>query len=152
MSGIVATTLIISLPIGFAQWIALRFIFHTSLLWTVTVLIGLSIAHLVGELIPDGVGPNWDDESIAALTMLYFVGGFFIGLPQWLILRRNLSRSSIWILGSSFGAWAGTWFILVTDMINRSGIIAFIAGILIYSIVTGLTLMGLLAYNNQIQV
>ena len=92
-----------------------------------------------------------DDESIATLTAIYLVIGFAIGLPQWLILRRHLSRSSIWLLGSSIGAAAGLWIILVTDLINRSGVMAYIVGVLVYAIVTGLTLAGLLAYNDRSQ-
>jgi len=151
MSGIVASTLIISIPISLAQWIALRRILHKSILWIFTVSVGLSLAILISKVIPDGLWQLVDDESIGALTAGYLVGGFSIGVPQWLILRRQLPRSSIWLLGSSIGAAAGLWFLLVTDLINQSGIISYIVGVLIYSIVTGLTLTGLLAYNNQSQ-
>lgn len=149
--GIVASTLIISLPISIAQWIALRHILQTSIIWILTVPIGLLLAISINKVIPDGLWQVVDDESIAALTAWYFVGGFAIGLPQWLILRRQLSRSSIWLLGSSIGAGAGPWLILVTDLINQSGIISYIIGVLVYAIVTGLTLSGLLVYQDQSQ-
>ena len=151
MSGIVASTIIISIPISLAQWIALRRILHTSILWVFTVAVGLPLAFLIIKVIPDGLWQLVDDESIAGLTAGYLVIGFSIGVPQWLILRRELPRSSIWLLGSSIGAAAGLWLILVTDLINQSGIISYIIGVLIYSIVTGLTLTGLLAYHNQSQ-
>ncbi len=151
ISGLVATTLIITIPIGLAQWIALRRILQTSILWILTIPIGLLLAVLINRVIPDGLWQVVDDESIAALTTGYLVGGFAIGLPQWLILRQQLPRSSIWLLGSSIGAAAGLWLILVTHLINQSGIISYIVGILVYSIVTGLILSGLLAYHNQSQ-
>lgn len=150
-SGLIASTLIISLPISLAQWIALRHILQTSILWILTVPIGLLIAISINRVIPDGFWQVVDDESIATLTTGYLVGGFAIGLLQWLILRRQLSRSSIWLLGSSIGSAAGAWLILVTYLINYSGIISYIIGVLVYSIVTGLTLSGLLVHHNQSQ-
>ena len=145
------SSLLIGLPLGFTQWLALRRILKTSKWWIISISIGLLIAIFIGKVIPDGFGPAWDDESIAALTVGYFVGGFAIGLPQWLILRQQLRRSSIWLLGSSIGTFASAWFILVTDLINLSGILSIIIGTLIYSIITGLILSGLLAYNDQSQ-
>ncbi|MCK4901280.1 MAG: hypothetical protein KAS38_21025 [Anaerolineales bacterium] len=124
---------------------------QTSILWILTIPIGLLLAVLINRVIPDGFWQVVDDESIAALTTGYLVGGFAIGLPQWLILRRQLSRSSIWLLGSSIGAGAGPWLILVTDLINQSGIISYIVGVLVYAIVTGLFLSWLLVYHNQSQ-
>jgi len=151
MSGIVASTLIISIPIGLAQWIALRRILHTSVLWIFTILVGQLLGRLVQKIIPDGLWLIVDDESIAVLTAGYLVIGLAVGLPQWLILRRQLSRSSIWLLGSSIGAGAGLWIILVTDLINQSGTLAYILGILVYSVVTGITLIGLLSSQKQSQ-
>ena len=147
----IATALAISIPIGLAQWIALRRILQTSVLWILTILIGLLLTVFIFRVIPDGLWLEVDDESIAALTIPYLVGGFAIGLPQWLILRRQLSRSSIWLLGSSIGTAGSIWLILVTGLINRSGIISFIIAVLVYSIVTGLVLSWLLIYRNQSQ-
>ncbi len=147
----IATALAITIPIGLAQWIALRRILQASVLWILTILIGLLLTVFIFRVIPDGLWLEVDDESIAALTIPYLVGGFAIGLPQWLILRRQLSRSSIWLLGSSIGTFASVWLILVSDLINRSGIISYIIAVLVYSIVTGLVLSWLLVYNNQSQ-
>ncbi|MGD9092769.1 MAG: hypothetical protein PVF74_07960 [Anaerolineales bacterium] len=147
----IATALAISIPISLAQWIALRRILQTSVLWILTIPIGLLLTVLIIRVIPDGLWLVVDDESIAALTTPYLVFGFIIGLLQWLILRRQLLRSSIWLLGSSIGAVAGIWLILVTDLINQSGIISYIIAVMVYSIVTGLVLSWLLIYHNQSQ-
>jgi len=147
-SNIVATTLIISLPISLAQWIALQRILQTSKLWILTIPIGLFLASLINRIIPDGM-PIGDDESIVVLTVLYFVIGISIGLPQWLILRRQLLKASIWVLGSSVGVAGAFWFILATDLINQSGILSYIVGGLIYPIVTGLTILWLIVVNKQ---
>jgi hypothetical protein len=151
ISGIVSSTLIITIPIAFAQWIALRRILQTSILWILTIPIGLLLGILFNRVIPVGLWQVVDNDSIAALTAGYLLIGFAIGLPQWLILRRHISKSGIWLLGSSIGVTAGFWIILVTDLINQSGIISYIVGVLVYSIVTGLVLSGLLASQNHSQ-
>jgi hypothetical protein len=151
ISGIVSSTLIITIPIAFAQWIALRRILQTSILWILTIPIGLLLGILFNRVIPVGLWQVVDNDSIAALTAGYFLIGFAIGLPQWLILRRQLPKSWIWLLGSSIGVVAGFWIILVTDLISQSGISSYIVGVLVYSIVTGLVLSGLLAYQNHSQ-
>jgi len=135
LSGFVPSTLIITFPIALAQWLALRRILQTSILWILTTPIGLLLAISIMRVIPDGLWLGLDDESIAALIAVYLLIGFVIGLPQWLILRRQLSRSSIWLLGSSIGVAAAFWIIFVTDLVNQSGIISYIIGILVYSIV-----------------
>jgi hypothetical protein len=152
LSGFVPSTLIIAFPIALAQWLALRRNLQTSILWIITTPIGLLLAISIMRVIPDGLWLGLDDESIAALIAVYLLIGFVIGLPQWLILRRQLSRSSIWLLGSSIGVAAGFWVIFVTDLVNQSGIISYIVGVLVYSIVTGLVLTGLLANQNRSQV
>jgi hypothetical protein len=152
----VASILIISIPISLAQWIALRRILPTSALWVLTTPIGLLLAVLIYkyEVIPDGlwriVGDE-GDESTAVITALYLVMGFTIGLPQWLILRRRFSSSSLWLLGSSIGVAAGCWLVLATDLINQSGVVSYIVGVLVYAIVTGLILSRLVARHNQSQ-
>jgi len=141
-----------ALPISLAQWIALRRILPTSGLWILTIPIGILLAFLILKEIPDGFWQVFgDDESIAALTAGYLVLGFAVGLPQWLILRRQLIRSSVWLFGSSMGAGAGLWIILVTELVNQSGTLSYIVATLAYSIITGLTLAGLLAYNGHAQ-
>jgi len=148
VSGTLVITLIL-IPIGFCQWFVLRRIMQISILWIFTIPIGLLLGVLLNKILPVGLSQVVDDESIAALTFGYVVMGFTIGLPQWLILRRQKSHSSVWLLGSTIGAAGGFWLILVTDLISISGIISYIVVVLVYTIVTGLILTRLLAYQNQ---
>ncbi|MEN8173447.1 MAG: hypothetical protein ABFS03_11280, partial [Chloroflexota bacterium] len=127
MSGIVVSTLLISIPIGFAQWTALRRILNTSFLWIFTVQVGFLLAILIKNLIPDRLWELVDDESIAVLTAGYLVIGFAVGLPQWLVLRQQLPRSSFWLLGSAIGLFAGFWLILITDLVHKFEFISYIA-------------------------
>jgi hypothetical protein len=146
-SGVVSG-FIFSFPISLAQWLALRRISQTSILWVLTVPVGILIYFLIG-LIPDGLVQIVDDESIVFLTASYLMIGFTVGLLQWFIMRRQFSGSSLWILGSTVGVGFSFWLILATDLINRSGIMAFIVGVLVYPITTGLILLRLLAHHNQ---
>ena len=149
--GMIVSFLLIGRPIGLAQWIALRRMVQTSIGWIFSIPIGILLAFFITRVIPDSLWPGMDDESIAGLTIAYLIVGFSIGLPQWLILRGHLSRSSIWLLGSSIAVGTSFWLILATDLVNQSGVIAYIVGALVYSIVTGLVLSGLLAYTDQSQ-
>lgn len=144
-SGVVSG-FIFAFPIGLAQWLALRRISKTSILWVLTVPVGILIYFLIYELIPDGLKQTIDDESILFITAAYLIIGFTVGLLQWLIMRRQFSGSSLWILGSTVGVGFSFWLILATGLINQSGIIASIVGILVYPIITGLILSRLLAH------
>jgi hypothetical protein len=147
-SGVVSG-FIFSFPIGLAQWLALRRISQTSILWVLTVPLGILIYFLINGLIPEGLMQKIDDESIVVLTAAYLMIGFAVGLLQWFIMRRQFSGSLLWILGSTVGVGFSFGLILVTDLINRSGIIALIVGVLVYPITTGLILLLLLAHHKQ---
>jgi len=90
-------------------------------------------------------------NETADLILFFLLIGLIIGLPQWLLLRRQYSNSSIWLLGSSIGVGAGSGLVLATGLINQSGIISYIVAALVYAISTGLTLSILLANNNQLE-
>ena len=143
--GMVVPFLLIGLPVGYAQWLGLRRIMPTSIAWLFSIPIGILLAFLITRLIPEGFWLGLDDESIAGLTAAYLIVGFAIGLPQWLILRPKLARASLWLLGSSLAVGASFWLILVTDLVNQSGVLAYIVGALVYSSLTGLFLAGLFA-------
>jgi hypothetical protein len=149
ISGFVPTYLIISIPIGLAQWLALRHILRMSALWIFTLPVGVMFAALFYRIAPYGLRLNLDDESILALTSGYFVLGFSIGLPQWLMLRRQLAKSSIWLLSSSIAVAAGFWLVLITDLINQSGMLSAIVVVFIYPTITGLALAWLIANHNS---
>ena len=149
--GIFGSTLIISIPISLAQWIALRRIFPISILWILSIPVGLLLIILIIRKLPDGLWQIADDESAAALTVGYLLIGLFIALPQWLLLRHQFSNSSIWLLGSSIGVALGSGLVIVTDLINQSTIVSYIVVVLVYAISTGLILSWLLGYHNQSQ-
>ena len=56
--NIMVSVFIFSVPISLAQWLALRYISHTSILWILTVPVGILIYFLILVLIPDGSESN----------------------------------------------------------------------------------------------
>lgn len=150
IAGIFGSTLIISIPISLAQWIALRRIFPVSILWILSIPISILLVILLIRELPDGLWKIFGDETVDLIIFSLLIG-VIIGLPQWLLLRRQYSNSSIWLLGSSIGVAAGLGLVLVTGLVYQSTIISYIVAILVYAISTGLTLSILLAYNNQLE-
>jgi Na+/melibiose symporter-like transporter len=96
---------------------------------------------IIRELPTDGY---LSDETLAALTILGLMLGLLVGLPQWLILRWKYGASTLWLLGSSLGVGLSMFFVLVTNLINMSGVLAYIAAVLVYALTTGLTLVVLI--------
>jgi hypothetical protein len=142
--GVVASSLIIFIPIGLAQWLVLRRLLPLSPLWIITMPIGFILTFLLISNMPDTLWPNVDDEAISTLTILITAYGTTIGLAQWVVLRRHFAKSFIWILSSSIGLGLGFGIVLVTDLINQSGFIAAVIVFLVYGLVTGSILSWLL--------
>jgi hypothetical protein len=149
--GIVASTLIVTLPIGFAQWLVLRRLLHISAVWVLTLPIGLFLFLLLSTAIPESLGQTVDGESTLTLTAMYIVMGAAMGLSQWLILRRKFSQAVLWIGGSSLGVGLGFGLVLVTGLINQSEFISYVAVVLVYSIATGSILAWLLLHKARTQ-
>jgi len=147
--GTINPLLILTIPISLAQWIVLRRIVPTSIFWILTIPLGLFIAVLIFQGIPESLWTIIDDESIPVLVGLYLVMGLTIGVPQWILLRRQFSGSSRWLLGSSIGVAGGFGLVLTTGLIHQSEIIATILVVLFYALATGLTLLWLLATRTQ---
>lgn len=147
INGVVASVLIISIPIGLAQWLVLRRLIPLSPVWMLTIPAGFVLSFLIYSSIPDALRPIVDDEATLTLTIIYTAYGATIGLAQWVILRRHFARSSIWILGSSVGIGLGFGLVLATDLINQSGFISGIVVLLVYGIATGLILLWLLNHH-----
>jgi hypothetical protein len=146
----VVTAVLILIP-GLAQWLALRRFFRISILWVLSIPIGFALFYAIYGVIPEGVREQWD-ETVLVLTVGYIMMGLTVGLPQWLILRRHLTHSSIWLLGSSAGVGLGFWIILATDLVHQSGVISFIIAVLVYPIATGLILSSLNTKHDPSQV
>ena len=148
-SGLLSTTLLISMPLSITQWAALRRTLPVSILWIFSIPASILVLVLIVREMPESYWGFVDLESLAALIAISFLIGLMIGLPQWLILRRKSAQSSIWLLGSALGLGLGASIVIATDLVNISGILAYIIAVLIYIIATGITLSWLLMYREQ---
>jgi hypothetical protein len=144
LPGLLGSSLLIGLPLGFTQWLALRRIAPVSILWSLTISAGLFLGLLVINsplpLVPWGF---LDDESLLALTAAYTIIGFLVGLAQWLLLRGHSTRSSVWLLSGAVALGMGTGLVLASDLVNQSGLASIIIVILLYALATGLTIAWL---------
>ena len=124
--GMLVSSLIIGLPIGIAQWIALRRVAPISILWVLTISAGLLLGLAVINNSP--IPAIWgflDDESVLSLTIDYTIIGLLVGLAQWLLLLGHFTGSLVWPLSSAVGLVRG-WVIQPRAMrwINRvSGLV-----------------------------
>jgi hypothetical protein len=148
--GMFVSTLIIGLPIGLAQWIALRRVAPISILWVLTISAGL----FLGLVVVNGpiYGGTWgflDDESILSLTAACTTIGLLVGLAQWLLLRGHFAKSLVWILSSAVGLGLGFGLVLASDLIHQSGVISAILVVLVYAMATGLVISWLLDIDRE---
>ena len=137
VDSVLASFLFISVPIGLAQWLALRRLMPLSPLWMIAMPFGFMLSYLILSNIPDAFWQIVDDEGTATLTTIYTAIGAIIGLAQWVVLRRHLMNSSIWILSSAVGIGLGFGIVLVTDLVHQSGFLSVIVVILVYGSATG---------------
>ncbi len=146
--GILVSSLIIGLPISFAQWIALRRVAPISILWVLTISAGLILGLVAGPIL-GGIWGFLDDESVLGLMAAYTTIGLVVGLVQWLFLRGHFTQSLVWPLSSAVGLGLGTGLVLATNLVDRSGIVSIILVALVYALVTGLVVSWLPASHRK---
>ncbi len=146
--GMLVSTLIIGLPIGFAQWIALRRVAPISILWVLTIPVGLLFGLKVSPILA-GIWGFHDDESVLSLTAAAATIGLLVGLAQWLFLRGQFAKSWVWPLSSAVELGLGLGLVLATELIDRSGIISFFLVALVYAIATGFVIAWLPAWRRK---
>jgi hypothetical protein len=145
----VGQQIIIVVPFGLAQWLVLRRLISLSPIWVLTFPVGLFLSSLIPASIPESLWQIIGSESPVTLTVIYIIMGAVMGLPQWLILRRTLSKAALWILASSLGVGLGFGLVLVTGLINQSEYISYVVVVIVYSIATGIILSWLLNQKGQ---
>lgn len=142
ISGLFSSALIIALPLSIAQWAALRASIPVSFLWIFSAPVSvLTFVFLIREIPEDYFG-FLGSETVIVLSLFGLFFGFLLGLPQWLILSRRVSGSALWLLCSTLAVGLGAFFLGITDLVNRSGVVAYIVVVLVYTISTGLPLIS----------
>ena len=153
LRGMFVLSLLIGLPIGVAQWVALRQVAPISKLWLFTISAGLFLG-LAALNTPTAIRilGFTDDESFLALSVGYLIIGLFIGLAQWVFLRGHFNNSLVWPLSSAIGLGLGLYLVLVSDLINQSGLASIILVVLVYAIATGLAFSLMPGLESKVEI
>jgi hypothetical protein len=144
--GRFVSSLIIGLPIGFAQWMALRRIAPISGIWVITISAGV-LTGIDSPIL--GMWGFLGDESILGLTAGIATFAFLVGLAQWLFLRGRFARSLVWPLSSAVGLGFGIGLALALDLMNQ-GLMPIILVTLVYTTVTGLAISWMYAADKMV--
>lgn len=147
--GRLVSSLLIGLPLGFAQWIALRRIAPISILWVLSISAALPIGLVVIPKIA-GIWGFLDDESVLSMTAFLATLGLIVGFVQWLVLRGHFAKSLVWLLSSAVGLGLGIGLVLASNLIDH-GLTSIIVVTLVYSVVTGLTISWMQASDTEIE-
>ena len=147
--GLLVGSLLIGLPIGFTQWIALRRIAPISILWVLTISAGLLLGLVVSPLLAGILGFQ-SDESVRSLTAAYTTIGLLVGLAQWLFLRGHFAKALVWLLSSAVGLGLGMGLVLASGLIDH-GLVSGILATLVYSIATGLAISWMQVSDTKIK-
>ena len=97
--------LIIGASVGIAQWLVLRRRIAPIGWWVVASIVGYGVGKAVGEASVQGI------PTVAGLGLIGALIGAFVGIAQWLVLRRHVSLAGWWVL-ANIAAWALGWSII----------------------------------------
>jgi len=93
--------------LGFMQWLVVQDHIRNSALWSITP----AIALYSSMAIQTTIAPSPYQFHLPSLFFFWFFFGGLSGVFQWLILRRQLNYSGLWILANFVaGAIAGILF------------------------------------------
>ena len=136
--------------IGLAQWKILRKEIQISASWILTCAGGLAIAELIAGLALAIIGSDRDlvqeSQNIPIYTLIYAFGGALVGLLQHSEFEKYSSKSILWIYACTL-AWGATMLVFQIgfSMDHPIPVItAFLLGILVLALVTGLFLIKII--------
>jgi len=121
--------------IGGLQWPIVRGAGVLPLRFLVASTVGFAAGYPLGQTIQANIVFHWSLQLTGYWSALAAFG-FFLGVPQWWILRRHMNRASLWVLLSVIG-WILTGLARI-GLRTGDGLDA-----LWYGIVTGLGLVWL---------
>lgn len=132
--------------LGLIQWLVLKSRVSLSIWWVAATAIGMSAGLAISTALLGSETAGNHLLGRAAIT------GLCIGLAQWIVLRRVLPRSMIWI-GVITLAWTAGWFVTRGAGIDLSYKWAVFgaSGALTFQLLTGLTLFFLLRSAKELR-
>lgn len=136
--------------IGMAQWKILRKEIQISARWILTSAGGLAIVELIAGIALWIIGSDrnlvQENQNIQIYTLIYTFGGALVGLLQHSEFEKYSSKSILWIYACTL-AWGATMLVFQIgfSMDHPIPVIsAFLVGILVLGLVTGLFLIKII--------
>ena len=145
----IGNAMIIGISIGYIQWRMLRKTYGVSSSWIYLVPAGMILTELMAGIMLWKMGINrgefafWENNPLqhALIATIY---GLVIGLIQFPIIRKHFFKSTFWIVASTL-AWGVSILLTAIKVTNDTLLlITFIIGLLLYGLITGVTLMWIL--------
>lgn len=100
--GIISTAtlaLTVGLCLGFMQWLTLRGYINSSLWWLASTSVGWLVGFTVGVKLVSSLG--W--TGVLFGLMVGATTGLILGVLQWLVLRKQVSKAGWWLPISIIG-------------------------------------------------
>jgi len=97
------------------QWLIVRAVGVPPLRFIFAGAVGFTIGYPFGQTIQGFFIYNWN-LNLTGYWLCVTTFGLFLGVPQWLVLRHQLKRASVWILFSLIG-----WILTGLAWINFGG-------------------------------
>lgn len=82
---------LIGIVLGLGQWLVLRLQWPGMWGWIPVTSIGVPLGFILGIMYDNWVYIAWDSLNISCV-----IGGI-LGVPQWLLLKRKVAKSTWWI-------------------------------------------------------
>jgi hypothetical protein len=94
--------------------------------WVLVNTVGLAGSFIVAGAV--GVVVDYAEGSVMGIILSGAVFGALLGVVQWLVLRRRVSRSGWWVLASTVGGAVGGAMALVMDEAQIFAIVLAVGG------------------------
>jgi hypothetical protein len=142
----------LGIGVGILQWLVLRRRVSRAGWWVLASTAGFVVAWVGSEAAVDALGYSEDFIGRGVLTRLLqdFIGGAMlgpgVGLMQWLVLRRQVSRAGWWVLASTVGCGLGMAVMGAFEVVVGSIGTGFLLGLLFGGAVLGAVTGGALVW------
>lgn len=144
MAGTPVVLSIVGLGVGTAQWPIIRRHMPSSGWWIALSTLGMAVGLTAGVILVEQVGRaltggpvNFRMLGVAARAVSFgtigLMGGGFLGLAQWLVLRRHARGCNRWISVNAWSLAAGlaSGSLLADQFFARAGSLASIGMLLV---------------------
>ena len=144
--------------LGVLQWLVLRRIIVQPWWWVLATALAMPVASAASMIFGMAATPIYSGQGNIIMSVLGVPGmgaafGAILGTAQWLVLQKNVPNAGWWILANA-GGLALYWVIeqMSKEITGFPGsislyLLGFTIATLIFSLVTGWTLVRLLPKN-----